>query len=632
MKKYIYHILFLLISINIIAQEETLPLPFNLNYYTYKHKVPSQDKQLNNKTAASSLNLPFFDDFYYADVQTYPSMSLWQDSSVYINFGYAKYPISLGVATFDGLNKYGYPYSTSVLVNTSNPADTLTSQPINLFTNGSYTYTPSDSIAITFYYQRAGWGDNPETDDSLMLDFYKPLLNQWNNVVWATQGNNMAPVNDSTFARVHIYITDTSYFHDGFKFRFRNKATPVGAVDHWHVDYIYLNKNVFKFDTIIDDAAFYYMSSPLLKNYSAMPYKHYLSSEMGTQLSSHIKNNNKTVTKNVNYQFNILDASHNFLYNYNGGSANVSYGVDNAVAHAKPTYSYTLLPADTTRFYAKHFINTVPDTWQYNDTIHQCNPLTDHFAYDDGEAELAYYLKFYATKLALRYTLNVTDTLQAMDIFFLPVKSLNIASTAMFRMCVWGSGGTQPGALIWKDSLMNPEFLHYGHNQIPRFQLTTPLILAPGTYYFGVMAYPPSSSYSLTIGLDVNYNHSSAAFFDVSGYWQNSSVQGSLMIHPVLGKSAYAVSVPTVADKVTQQFLMYPNPIQLTYCLNINAPDDKTKYRIEIYNTLNQLVYEQKEILGNCKAYLPSVKGGLYFVRFIDAKGGSTSQKLLIQD
>jgi hypothetical protein len=332
---------------------------------------------------STSLSLPFFDDFYYAYKQTYPDASKWQDSSVYVNYGYAKYPISLGVATFDGLNKRGLPYKNIISSTASEDADTLTSQPINLLSNGSYTYTPADSIALVFYYQRMGNGDNPESSDSLILDFYKPAQNIWQKRVWSITGSNIAPVNDSTFTKVHIYITDTAYFHDGFKFRFRNKATPVGSVDHWHLDYIKLDKNLYTTDTIIDDAAFYYMSTPLLKNYSAMPYNHFKPSEMASNIRNCIKNNNKHTTKNVNYQFNIYDGSYNFLYNYNGGSANVAPGVNTVTVHQKPTFSYTLNPTDTTRYFTKHFINTMPDTWAYNDTIIQCTSLTIYFAYDD---------------------------------------------------------------------------------------------------------------------------------------------------------------------------------------------------------------------------------------------------------
>ncbi len=620
-------ILFLL-SKSILAQEFTLPLPVNVNYYTFNPLLRNQNFP-TFKTSSASLNLPFFDDFYYAYKQTYPDASKWKDSSVYVNYGYAKYPISFGVASFDGLNKKGLPYSTALSSTASEPADTLTSQPINLFTNGTYTYNPSDSIALVFYYQRMGNGDNPEINDSLILDFYKPAQKAWQNVIWATSGSNIAPVNDSTFTKIHIYITDTAYFHDGFQFRFRNKATPVGSVDHWHLDYILLDKTIFKTDTIIDDAAFYYQSSPLLKNYSAMPFKHFVSSEMATQINNFIKNNNKYVIKNVNYQFNIYDGNGNFLYNYNGGSANVAPGTNTVPVHQKPNFSYTISPTDTTRFYTKHFINTMPDTWAYNDTIVQCTPLTNYFAYDDGQAELGYYLKFYGTQVAQRYTLNVVDTLRAMDIFFIPVNSYNIANKELFRICVWANMGGQPGNLIYRDSLMKPKFLDWGYNYIPRYYLTTPLILAPGTYFFGIQTFPPSSQYSVTIGLDVNYNHSNDTYYNTSGIWAASSVKGSLMMHPILGDSLKAVGITALSGE-EPSFHVFPNPVdQPPNTLNIQTTTEHP-YSITIFSLLGQTILYQTNIKGSATIDLPTLPKGIYILQIILSNTIRINKKLIV--
>lgn len=616
-------------SISVFSQEFTVPLTTNINYYYCPqsfHNYLTNKNNLTQKTSSTSLSLPFFDDFYYAYKQTYPDNTLWKDSSVYINFGYAKYPISFGVATFDGLNKKGLPYKTNSTSTASEPADTLTSQPINLFSNGSYTYTPADSIALVFYYQRMGNGDNPDVNDSLILDFFKPAQNQWQNVIWATTGSNIAPVNDSTFTKVHIYITDTAFFHDGFQFRFRNKATPVGAVDHWHIDYIKLDKNLYTTDTIVDDAAFYYLSSPLLKNYSAMPYKHFTPSEMANTVDNFIKNNNKYQTKNVNYQFNIYDANGNFLYNYNGGSANVAPGKDTVIAHRKPSFSYTFTVSDSTRFYTKHFINTVPDTWAYNDTLIQCSPLTNYFAYDDGQAELGYYLKFYGTQVALRYTLKVTDTLRAMDIFFIPVNSFNISTKNIFRMCVWSNLAGQPGNLIYRDSLMTPKFLDWGYNQIPRYHLTTPLVLSPGTYFFGLQAFPPSSQYSVTIGLDVNYNHSNDAFYNSTGNWNPSAVKGSLMIHPVFGDSARAVNVASM--DWNDNILVYPNPVDENHQFNISVPF-LYHYDIKINNTLGQTIYYQKNCPSQVSVQLSDISNGVYILQIITHQGILTKKIIL---
>ncbi|MGV2480783.1 UNVERIFIED_CONTAM: hypothetical protein IGO34_28745, partial [Salmonella enterica subsp. enterica serovar Weltevreden] len=91
--------------------------------------------------------------------------------NVYINHTSPIAPLSIGVATFDGLNKKGYPYNLTAPVSSSALADKLTSRPINLKSKRGVAYQPSDSIYISFYYQAEGRGDSPEPNDSLSLDF-----------------------------------------------------------------------------------------------------------------------------------------------------------------------------------------------------------------------------------------------------------------------------------------------------------------------------------------------------------------------------------------------------------------------------------------------------------------------------
>ena len=66
-------------------------------------------------------------------------------------------------------------------------------------------------------------------------------------------------------------------FHEnGFQFRFRNYAASTGAFDQWHIDYIYLNNDRRKNDTTYKDVAYVYDAPSLLKDYTAMPWFHYV--------------------------------------------------------------------------------------------------------------------------------------------------------------------------------------------------------------------------------------------------------------------------------------------------------------------------------------------------------------------
>ena len=140
------------------------------NELTCNPTIISKYNQLNGvlKTPVllDTINLGlkgFLDDFSYEG--TYPDTNLWIDNKVFINRDFAKAPITLGVATFEGLSETGYPYDFTAGSTTSAVADYLTSKPVNL------NYPAGDSIYFSFYCQPQGLGNDPEYIDSLVLQF-----------------------------------------------------------------------------------------------------------------------------------------------------------------------------------------------------------------------------------------------------------------------------------------------------------------------------------------------------------------------------------------------------------------------------------------------------------------------------
>ncbi len=145
----------------------------------------------------SDTTLPISDDFSYR--QRYPSNKLWMDSEVYIDDNHSVNPPSIGVAVFDGLNKYGLPYDTVPF--SVGGADTLTSRPINLRNN-----SPADSIYFSFFYQQQGYGDPPLSDDTFIVEF-RDTLGQWDEV-WSAMGVTAL----TPFRQVLIPVSDLKYF------------------------------------------------------------------------------------------------------------------------------------------------------------------------------------------------------------------------------------------------------------------------------------------------------------------------------------------------------------------------------------------------------------------------------------
>lgn len=658
MRKIVYIFCCIVIGcLGLKAQEQLAPLHGNIRLITTPKTKPSHQAALQ-KVMNVSDTLPFFEDFSYATVSSYPSPLYWTDSSVFVNTGFAMAPPSIGVATFDGLNKNGYPYQLSAQPTISAPADTLTSTKINLYQTSTHIFNLADSIGFSFLYQSAGFGDNPEVDDSLILEFYKPydslsydtntstiIRGTWNQV-WGTRGVSNYDPDDSSFKFAFVQVVDTAYLHDGFRFRFKNKATPSGSLDHWNLDYVYMNAGRTRYDTIIQDAAFAYVPRPFLKNYSAMPFKQFVPGEMAPNFSNFIRNNYYDVSnpsqsvKNITpYKYKIFDQSNTLLNTYYGGGCNVDFfrtaGYSSCAAHANPTAvanNFTFSPTSETEYTIVHTIATMPDFCHGNDSIVQKQVFSNYYAYDDGSAEAGYYLNTYAAASAIRITLNVTDTLQAMDIFFDPVTQEGLIEASGFYTMVWKDDGcNHPCTLLMRDTVTNgtnglkPKYFDFGYNKMPRYAMPFPMILGPGTYYVGVQQI---SNQQLNIGFDRNVDHSSSLYYNTSGTWHQSTIKGSLMIHPVFGRASYAVGMNDLPKSSTSLLAIYPNPAsdQLT----VQNLSQEPEASLEIRSVLGASVKEVALHESRSEISLSDLSAGVYFVMLKNKQGLLAQQKLII--
>lgn len=634
MKLYKEILILMLFGVNLFSQEELRPLSGNINLPNISPKV-NQNKKV---AITSSLKLPFFDDFSYAYKSPYPSVKNWSDSSVYINSGFGIAPISLGVATFDGLNKKGYPYAINAPVSYSGPADFLTSNPINLksiatSTSTTHYYSPADSIFLSFYYQAEGFGEAPEPNDSICVDFFKPRQNKWKRV-WGKAGYNPS-ASDTSFYRVKIPIADTAYCDSLFKFRFRNNATTSGSLDHWHIDYVQIKSEYYYYDTINNDVAFVYKPSSFLKNYSVIPYRQYIPSlEKGTGFRNYIRNNFKDPAQSL-YSYSITTATGSTIptdsyvtIDNPGILPFANNGYFNGLA---ATPIFTLQPfqntfSDSTFFTIRHTItNTAGDIQNYNDTLSYIQKFSNYFAYDDGTAEQGYYLNTYGAKTAMRFTLNVPDTLKSVRIYFDPILDGNIIQGSAFRLMVWNSPSGVPSTLIYKDSLMYPEYLSGEYNLKPTYPLTSCLQLGAGTYFIGIQQI---TNKGLNIGFDRNTNHKDALYYDIGNGWVQSSIPGSLMINPVLGCVDPPIFVGLNSYEKTNQVRVFPNPAQNVITVSMPGNQLETS-ELEITNALGQTVFA-KTITSNEEIDIRNLSNGLYFIHLKGNSLNISSQKLII--
>jgi len=255
-----------------IKQSNQRPVPFKSSVYQ----------------SPAPVLLPFFDNFKQKSI--YPDTSLWMDNNVFINNDFAEFPPTWNVATFDAINASGDIYPDANFLQFQ--ADFLTSKPIRLdsvFSPQPAALSPADSIYLSFYYQPQGRGNDPQLQDSLVLEFghytgqwiftrvdsitvsagiygadtlfpgdilISPCDETWEYTVtdtlypdsfvtlpcdsvftpesnwkrvWATKGmpldTFLVKNNDFYFRQVMIPITDTTFFRNDFQFRFFNFAS-----------------------------------------------------------------------------------------------------------------------------------------------------------------------------------------------------------------------------------------------------------------------------------------------------------------------------------------------------------------------------------------------------------------------
>lgn len=626
-------------SVPCFAQERIVPLSSNINYW-YSDLNVNSAKSNEQTTAARvstvSLSIPFKDDFFYAQYSNYANQNLWSDSSVYINTGKPIAPLSIGVATFDGLNKFGRPYNPNLLNTLSYSADTLTSRPINLLTKASQTLQVIDSVALTFYYQGRGNGDLPEPGDSLMVDFYKPLQQKWVKRVWSVAGFSNANTSDTIFKRAFIMIKDTAYLRDGFRFRFRNKAAINGDWDNWHIDYVLLDKNrsVIK-DTTYDDITFGYLTLSPLKKYTTMPYEQFNTGEQDFKFTNWLRYNGNDINVNSSYGHKLYNAQNTLLHTIpivpSDNIGRFRYkGWVNQPTLARPPLSYTFSTlTDTATFRFQHYIyrNSAgsTDINLDNDTINCKLSFKNYYAFDDGSAERAYELKGTGAQLAYKIGVNVTDTLKAVRIYF--DKSMTtLASSSFFRLCIWSDAGPGPGNLIYRDSLEKPKFINTTYNAVPEYKFTTPQVLTPGNYYIGLQKFTIND---LIIGHDANSIKNEYLYYNTNGSFVKSAIPGALMMRFVFGKTLPdIVGIPELSFNATKNVVqLFPNPANEKISLR---NDSELNLSFEIRNVVGQLITTGNLTENITEISTANFSAGLYICLVKDKNGKAIQQQRFV--
>lgn len=608
------------------------PLLLSLQLYaqdimqTYLTGNPVLNEKWNERKDKKALHPAFADtieidtvkglveDFSYPG--PYPDPAVWLDSSVYVNRTYPYSPPTLGVATFDGLDKRGYPYDFSANPNSSRLADYLTSKPINLA-----KFIPTDSMNFSFYYQPQGRGNAPASRDSLVLEFKAPGSSAWTHV-WSKPGSSLNMKDTINWGFIMIPVKN-EYLKKGFQFRFKNYATVSGSLDHWHIDFVHLGPSSNK---LHEEAAYVYQHPSLLKTYYVMPWRHYDSSHMRFTVINPYRNNYKD-PKNINSTYKITDQNGGAFYDY-GKSVNAppylptgQYILDTASPKSVAIPKIPKLTGPTS-YLSRTQISPAPDYVSGNNTLLHEQKFGNYFAYDDGTAESAFMLNTLNAQFAMRYQLTVQDTLRYVDIYFNPI--LSNAELYTFNIKVWLDGGGKPGSEIATSRTLYPRYYKAGLNTIVRYGLDTPLILPAGVFYVG---YIQNTNNSLGVGLDLNTNSQLNTFYKNSGDWNTSPIAGSAILHPVFGKDSSVISVSEIAvDKPVE---IYPNPA--TTELNIRSADNNNyQFSYSIIDIYGR-VAENSTLVTPAVIDVSRLTKGIYFIRVSEKNNVSTLKFIKIE-
>ncbi len=447
--------------------------------------------------------------------------------------------------------------------------------------------------------------------------------------------------------QVLIPVKDSlKYFRKDFQFRFINYASLAsdnnpswrGNCDQWNIDYIYLNIDRSYKDTVYRDVTFVERAPSLLKNYESMPFNQYFNNpgnELKENLELVITNLDSTIF-NSTYYYVVYQVDGPFEYLYPGGNCNLFpftiNGYQNCTsceAHACPPVNFTfpLSTADSAEFEIRHIIlGDITPTDTVGDTISYRQKFFNYYAYDDGTPEQGYGLTPAGSKLAYRFTLNIKDTLRAIQMYFNHTQY--DANEKYFNLMVWRDNNGKPGDVMYSQENVKVEYTT-GLLGFHTYFLEEP-ILVNGTFYIG---WEQLTGDNLNLGFD-NYNNAQQhIFYNSTGEWYQSIYPGALMMRPMLGKY---FDFSGVDEEFSSQGTItpYPNPMSGSLisfrCSGIyEDPSTTADFQISILNLPGEEVYAGE---FSRQVNPGRLSPGLYIVTIRDKAGQIISVSKLIRN
>ncbi len=571
----------------------------------FKHKILTTALSVFCATLSvaqdsDTLALPFFDDFSYNGTE--PDNSLWQNNGVTLSNTLPNRPPSIGVAVFDALNidgefypsQYGTKYASG---------DTLTSKPIDLY------YPGDNTIFLSFFYQPGGFGDAPENEDELMLDFYSPEDDEWTNVL------TIPGAACHTFKQAVVPINQKAYLQKGFRFRFRNyfslgspkQADLVTNCDFWLVDYIKLDKLRSAIDTVYQDVALTNCPEIKFNQYMTIPWKHYSKAVDKVKLSYSV------YYRNNDNQPRMLDSINLILKNKDCNDTLMlgSYNLPSYWDFSETKQFPYKFKSDAEKVEYQIGLRLVSDVSQHdfaqNNTYFDTKTLDDYYAYDDGSAEAGYGIQgegSTGSMVAVKFAPLIKDNIKGVYIYFNP--TFNDAQADFFHLKIWNCEHGLPAQELYSaDNLSLPK------NECGSF-VFFPLqksVSVSDTFFIG---WQKTQNEILNVGFDKSTTGVAVNYYNINGQWKLSDSKGQIMIRPAFGGLSTANDDLIVDIQQNNSLCISPNPAKdRIWISGLDTDIDDTLYIVSVTGKTVKTLSSS----ANNSYDISDLADGVYFIK-----------------
>jgi hypothetical protein len=641
-----YAIGFLLILHNLVIAQNTPPVGYSLAPLSTNPVLARFVEPPRAETPPpDSIDLPFMDDF--SNTGVYPDQNLWLDRQVYINQTMSGNTApSVGVATFDAIGPNGKPYlPVGGLVES---ADTLTSNYINLknYITASGTrqaLSAADSVYMTFFLQPKGLCYAPTTFDSMQLEF-RNASGQW-NVVRSFRGiaDSLLIKNaEDTLPPFTFYavpITNAAYFYGKFQFRFRNFGRTGGIYEVWHLDYVKIapNRRIATLRNLDDMAIVEPPRSPLVR-YTSMPWRHAsanLKNEFRDSVYSRLYNHFAITRNPTNTNIKITTSENTMLLDgytlFDAQNVPPAQFSQYAKVHPSTTTQLGLFSPNLPSFtitteqsldISGQESSDLAKAALRNDKVSRSTVFKNYFAYDDGTAEMQFSAYGDGISTAIKYRLNIRDTIRGVQFFF-PFINGNAAADALFNLKIWkDSLNTTP---IFEQNNVKPFYLTQKADTLQGFtsyrlegktKKDTFIIVPAGDIYIG---WQNVGDVKIPIGLDRNnLDKAQYLYQKISGTWQNVTRKiGAVMVRPIVGGGLVQNSSALKVNELPLSSVMsiYPNPASDRLFFDIKTGIAEN-YEVSIFSVVGRL--EKREILRGGTLDIGDLSTGVYVLKIKD--------------